>query len=183
MDFRNVEAIRQQCYEIHAFGLGFIQIKLTPQSRLHLYTSAVRVTTEPEDVHDHRYGFTSTILQGAITNDIFHVDPGGKDFTISEVTCKPGESGEDRPLFNCGVTYLGSFTMTEGSIYTLAADTYHRVHALEGTVTFLRRDDPFKEFARVARQKDQALVCPFSANVFSEDELWSIYEKAVRGGF
>jgi hypothetical protein len=179
-DFRDVDDLRSVCYAIHAFGLGFIQIKLTPECRIHLYIHEVRQTTEPEDVHDHRYGFTSTILRGGLTNDVFHVTPDVRgEFSLSEVTCKPGSAEADRKLFDCSLTHVGSFMIGAGNLYTLAADTFHRVSAQDGTITMLHREQPTKEFARVAKRKEQGMVCPFSANVFSEDELWEIYEQSV----
>lgn len=179
-ELSDVSYLREACYAIHAFGLGFIQIKLTPEYRIHLYSNAVRQTTEPEDVHDHRYGFTSTVMQGSITNDLFHVtsDVNG-EFNLSEVTCKPGAAGEGRALFDCSLSHVASFTLGTGCRYTLAANAFHRVSAADGTITFLHREPPSKEVARVARRKTQELVCPFSANTFSEDELWAIYERSV----
>lgn len=180
-EFRDVEYLRKTRVAIHAFGLGFIIIKLTPTLRIHLYSNAVRQTTGPEDVPDHRYGFTSTVMRGRITNDIFHVVPAvSGDFSLSEVTCKPESSGDGVQLFDCDLIHVNSFTLTAGCGYTLAADTFHRVAAQDGTVTLLNRDPPSKEVARVARRRSQVeTVCPFSANTFSEEELWGIYERAV----
>lgn len=182
-DFRDVAQLRSACYEIHAFGLGFIQIKLTPSSRFHLYTREVKQTTEPEDVHDHRYGFMSTVLQGSLQNTLWSVseDPQG-EFLVSGVTCKKGESGEQRPLFACRLDKLAQFTLGPGGVYSLERDAFHQVEALqEGTITWLRRELPTKDLARVARRKDSSPVCPFSANTWTDDELWNIYEKAVEG--
>lgn len=173
--------MRENCQEIHAFGLGFIQIKLGLSTRVHLYTDKVKQTTEPEEVHDHRYGFTSDVLMGSLTNELYHVnkDPEG-NFTLREVTCKKGVEGESEPLYHCELKSLGKFIQKAGSSYALQADTFHRVSASEGTLTFLTRDPPpYPEHARVVGKRDRPLVCPFSANTFTVEELWGIYEGIV----
>lgn len=184
--FRDVEFLRQHCYDIHAFGLGFIQIKLDYGPRVHLYTRRVSQTTEPEDVHDHRYGFTSTVIQGRLVNELWNViqDPLG-EFELTQVTCKPGVEGTPEPLFNCRLERIAKHVVLPGPAYEgrykMERDTFHRVAADEGTITLLTRDKPTKEFASVARRRDASAVCPFSANTFTVGELWSIYEKAVGG--
>lgn len=181
-EFQNIFYLRRTCYEIHAFGLGFIQIKLTPETRLHLYTNKVRQTTEPEDIHDHRYGFHSKVLKGHLTNFIYpmQVDPEGA-FSAAKVTCKKDAPGDGEELFRCSLGDEAIFFMEPGSSYTLGPDTFHRVRGAEGTLTYLTRNPPpYKEFARVIRRiSDKPLMCPFSANTFSVDELWDIYEESV----
>lgn len=178
IEFRDTKFLRKNHTAIHAFGLGFIQIKLTQNHRIHLYSSTIRQTQELEEIHDHRYDFTSTILQGQLTNSTFFVTPNvNGNFSLSEVTCKPGLNGKH--LCDCDVTSEESSLLTTGYQYELLAGTFHRVSATDGTITFLTKSTPNKEFARVVHSKGQTLVCPFSANVFSENELWEIYESAI----
>jgi hypothetical protein len=185
--WKDVDFLRKYCLSIHAFGLGFIQIKLSFGPRLHLYTEQVRQTQEPEDVHDHRYGFLSTVIQGRLINELWAVvpDPNG-EFELTQVTCKPGEAGEPEFLSTCRLQRIAKHAVLPGptyeGCYEMDRDSFHRVTADEGTITLLTRDKPSKEFARVARRKGSPAVCPFSANVFSEDELWEIYERSVSRG-
>jgi hypothetical protein len=184
IDYKDIDLIKRNCTKIHAFGLGFIQIKLGEERRIHLYTSKVKLTSEPEEFHDHRYTFYSWILQGTLHQDIVEVHRGVSidNHTLEYVTCDAEKSSVELLLPSPAPVSLVSQISCEfvaGSSYRLEADTFHRVSAKENTITFLRRFPKTKNFAAVIKSAEKANVCPFSANTLSEDELWEIYSAAV----
>lgn len=56
-------------------GLGFIQVKLDARQRLHVWHPILprRRCFEHSALHDHRFGFRSTVLRGMQINDTFAV--------------------------------------------------------------------------------------------------------------
>lgn len=173
----DLKFLKENCKMIHSFGLGFIQIKLNDTQRVHVYTPKVKITTHPEEVHDHRYDFTSEIIKGSLTNEIFQIVQGD-DFVLTEENCSPNKNAKMVPKKTpCGVKLISSATMETGSKYFMDKDTLHRVET-NRCITFLTRESTLKDFAKVIYPKNVELSCPFSVNK-PEDELWKIVEEEL----
>jgi hypothetical protein len=103
---------------ISLHGLGFIQVKLGGNQRLHVWHPDLprRSCFEHSAIHDHRFSFTSRVLVGVQINhkmtcpgpSVYHGDPthiaymhegprglhGGRPW-IEDYPCKPYEYGTD----------------------------------------------------------------------------------------
>lgn len=179
INYPDINKVRDNCQKIHAFGLGFIQVQLTNKRRIHLYTSLVRKTVMSEEVHNHRYNFTSRVMHGELTNQIFSVTPDLSKypkFGMCDETCKEGSvPTEAQPV---KMSQLVLFELKAGQGYHLMADAFHRVFAEENTVTILEWYGTVKDTAQVVRTWGAEKICPFSVNM-PETELWEIYREAV----
>ncbi len=180
-NYRDVELIRKNCIKIHAFGLGFIQIKLNKDENIHLYTSRVKKTVGKEEIHTHVRSFDSVCLQGKITNYIYGVCPVSRgDYELVRTSCQP----DFTPSYREEVEIYENirFEIVAGSRYSLEQSVFHRAEAEEGTITHVtKQGEPLTKFglANVVRPKKTIPICPFSANVFTEEELWQIYASFV----
>ncbi|MFA5488438.1 MAG: hypothetical protein WC284_04385 [Candidimonas sp.] len=171
--FLNYNWLRENATHIHAFGLGFIQIKLNNINRIHFWLPLVDKTTHDEEIHNHRYNFKSTILRGKITNHLYGYDrcpfaPYGR----YEVSCDPNIPIDD-PLIDEGYPrYLGSFDSSDGDSYIFTKNLYHRI-TTDFAITAIERDidGGIDETAVVIKKTDTPMVCPFSANK-PIDTLW-----------
>src|SRR5690606_30989934 len=67
--FLDIDHLRSYGATPHWFGLGFIQLKLTNDTRIHFWHPALMADTPEEELHDHRYRFHSHILLGNITHE------------------------------------------------------------------------------------------------------------------
>lgn len=70
---------KETAESISLHGLGFIQVKLEGNQRLHVWHPDLprRTCFEYSSIHDHRFGFSSTVLKGTQLNDIYAVyEPG-----------------------------------------------------------------------------------------------------------
>jgi hypothetical protein len=163
--------------EAHYFGLGFIQVKIDALRRVHFYHPDVPAFVE--EPHDHRYSFVSTVLRGALRNTIYQVGPGVESLVEYE-SCK--KNGPEVPRGITGnVTKFGEFVTHAGSGYYLDSNTFHTVEPLLDLgpcVTFITRENPKKDFARVVRDPLAPAVCPFSKTLESE-ELWRIVSECL----
>ncbi len=153
------------------FGLGFIQVKTSNLTRYHFWHPDLMPDVHDEEIHDHRYRFTSHVLRGEISNEIFHAEPCAHgDYQIEQVTCNEGEEAIIGQ--RCLVRKLCSTNMRAGDVYTMEPDTLHRSTALQKSVTKLEREMPYaKQFATVIRKHDEERACPFR-NTKPQRELW-----------
>lgn len=189
IDDITVSWLKENKYDIYFFGLGFIQVKLTPRKRLHFYHPELPAFVE--DPHDHRYNFISKVLKGRLINYIYKpmvissqvinhdetcIFPSKE---IANESCKKDSIVNEQSIFNC-VEYIGSFTVESGSSYFIDERTFHTVKpdfSAGPCITLIERSNPFKEFAKVIRLSDEKL-CPFSKSI-PEDRLWELVEDCL----
>lgn len=160
---------------IHYFGLGFIQVKLEKEFRIHFYTEKLPPIIDKEDVHNHRYGFTSTILYGELCQETFQTT-GENTHTISSENCQEGYESQEKDT-PCGLEKLSTKWFKKGDSYSIEHATFHRVQA-NNTITILKRGEYQKDFAQIIRPKEALKICPFSKKI-DKKELWKIVEECL----
>ena len=158
---------------IYFFGLGFIQVKINEEYRLHFYIPDLPAFVDHP--HNHRYDFESTILKGEIINNIFE-EVCGEDFIIQEDSCSEGFIPSETPR-KASFNLKSSITYKEGDKYRMYHETFHTVSA-NNCITLLKRSEYKKELADVSYPANQEKVCPFM-NKLPESWLWDQIEKAL----
>ena len=162
----------------HWFGLGFIQLKLNYTHRVHFWHPALDKDLPDEELHDHRYNFTSHVLKGQLTNEVWQFLPADTGtLELVTVDCKPGDSAEPDVISKGHTTLLASHTMHAGDHYHMYMDTFHRIHATHA-ITLLERDTVQKDLARVIRNPINPFVCPFAAPK-PVKELWELIKDCI----
>ncbi len=171
-----VEGLRKGGYEPHWFGLGFIQMKLNESERIHFWHPELQADVPEEEVHDHRYDFTSTIVAGELVHEVYgfrgNLDRDIADHELVHVSCDPHKAVPENLLKpRIGELDLyGTHTMVAGSRYFFPARRFHKTKPSRA-VTLLTRGPIQHEFARVIRPIGSLPVCPFS-NPKSVSVLW-----------
>lgn len=174
-DKLNVGWLKSNAQVIHYFGLGFIQIKLPCSSRMHFYNGSLPSIMPVEEVHNHKYSFTSYILKGTLKHYVYGVedDPRARSKFVREAeTCGSGSIPHwycPRPV-NYGEVYHAEYTA--GSSYCVHHDVFHRVKS-NWAITYLELGGYEKPYAEVIRDRYADKVCPFSKTI-PEPELWKI---------
>lgn len=194
------EDLKSSGSEPHWFGLGFIQIKLDERRRMHFWHPELTADTPEEELHDHRYDFNSRIVLGEITHVTYSFHEVDKDraekdieskspnepiywagdmlHVRTNVTCQPGAE-LDHPDYAYGtLSKDGSYTMKAGSEYTFASHALHRIKAKKA-ITYLERNNIFRETANVIRPVGAQTVCPFSRSI-ETDRLWGYIEELMK---
>jgi len=169
----------------YCFGLGFIQLKLSDQARMHFWHMAVP-HVEREEIHNHRYDFTSVILAGALRQELYHVRPGHATFEpiiqseweMFETTCAPGEEGAVTTTQPVEVISLGAVNLAKGSNYSLPITAFHTTEGTDFAITFLRRGEKVKQFAEIVKLKGAPTTCPF-ANPGTPEDCWEMIKLAL----
>lgn len=176
LDLANLKTLGTPAY----FGLGFIQLKINEHQRIHFWVPEwPTIPGADNELHDHRYTLTSTILKGEIHNQIYAPFPSPHPtHELIEVSCKPNSTQEPQILDRVTPVFLTSFVSKVGDTYTLSPDAFHMAHTVGPTVTFVQRGDVIKDMARVIRPLDSAFVCPFSIR-YSEQQCWEKIEEIL----
>jgi len=165
------------------FGLGFIQLKVSRDERIHFYTKDIDPILDDEEIHNHRYNFTSTVLKGQLTNVVYYwKEVEDSDWELAEVSCTPNDSREPRILLpNVEKVELATFHTPAGSSYSVTDSMFHQVRWNGDLVTRLHRGPLLEEFAKVIRNKKEPYVCPFSTPM-GEAKAWEWIEKITTSG-
>lgn len=155
------------------FGLGFIQLKLNEEERMHFWHPSLTPDVSEEEIHDHRYTFTSQILKGTMIHETWTFEQhmfGSHEMV--DVSCDPELPVTNPRKFTGHPIHTGTYHLTVGSSYKFPINEFHRTKT-ESCVSFLTREPDRKDFARVIRKKGEPEICPFS-NPKPAEELWDV---------
>lgn len=164
---------------IHFFGLGFVQLKLDNQLRMHFYHPDIKPITPDEEIHNHRYDFISNIIAGSFSQELFKVTSGDSDFYMIEENCK-SEKLVDPVKVPVIITSLGFNHYKAGDSYTCVTSDFHRVKT-DFAITRLYRGQIMSDNALVIKNKNDESICPFSKQL-SNNECWEIIESCINLG-
>lgn len=161
------------------FGLGFIQLKIDTKYRMHFYHDDLIPIVPDEELHDHRYNFTSHILNGTFTQEIYDFQET-EDGThqLKEVDCQNPDNKMEGSVLGTP-RLLNMSTYTKGSSYWINRDLFHRVKSSGNTITILERERVEKNFARVISPLGNHSICPFSAPLGPE-RCWELIEDMIK---
>lgn len=120
-------------------GFGMLRMYLDKETRLHIWNHGSAVP-DVSDIHDHPWGFTSTIICGSVTNQLFVIDEATKanNMLRQEIVCGPGGHSVGTPT-PVHLDEHSQRTYGPGESYSQRADQLHRTIAAPGTVTIVKR--------------------------------------------
>lgn len=184
MDLPSLSSLQATGAIPHYFGLGFIQLKLDQERRLHFWTPDwPTIPGNDSEIHNHRYAFASTVLKGALDQVVYamgklHAIPVEGAMEVMEVSCQQGS--EETPVLVGYATpsALVAHRIETGGSYTLLPDDFHVANAVGDTITMVMRGPVAHKKARVLRPLNAAFVCPFSIEK-STQECWGRIEKML----
>lgn len=170
-------------------GLGFIQVQLGGQCRLHVWHPDLprRTCFEHSAIHDHRFGFESRVLVGIQRNiEYAHTEnPDGTHITYLHEGPRTPRGG--RPWVPDGrinLTVSRDHLIAPGQIYTVPPYLYHRTEpAGDGMVATLMRKTV--ELERGAHSTCLATVQPdddFDRFQWTPRQLWEVVNEVMGSG-
>lgn len=114
-------------------GLGFIQVKLQGNQRLHVWHPELprRKCFEHSNIHDHRFGFTSLVLVGEQHNQVYSIQQTGnheKATHVSYLHEGPRSEFGNRPWIENDlliVTSTYNQAVKAGESYFMQPHVYH----------------------------------------------------------
>lgn len=128
-------------YQVH--GNGILRIRLQDDLYLHIYDPRIPRQKIRTDIHDHRFGFVSKILQGELTQ-MKYIDTlgprGGVRYRQAEVDGQI-ENGLKLTGKLVELLEIERKTFKAGDEYSLHPGEIHQVYALGFTITLLKKTE------------------------------------------
>lgn len=172
----DVDFLRENNTRMYYFGLGFIQVVLNQQERVHFYSTHLPVFND--EIHNHRYNFTSEILKGRFLDFRYQLITGDSHILINE-SCNKNNPLDNSIEIPIGVRELSEREYRVGDKYDIFFNEFHGVDTIGDTITYLKRSEIITDYAQVLYAKDTQRTCPFETK-FSDDVLWEIIENTIK---
>jgi len=179
MTMPSLRYLQRNATQIQFFGLGFVQVKMSPTTRYHFYHPSLPVIAE--NPHNHRTALTSQILKGVLENRIWRLYPEDEapaDALYLEqraVTCTRAEEAtvalpEPRHVY---AKQIVSRQNAKGFAYYIDNTVHHQVLRVGARpcITHVTLSGKKRDFATVLSLKEEA--CPFSESM-KPSELWAL---------
>ena len=174
---------------ISLHGLGFIQVKLTNNQRLHIWHPDLprRFCYEDSNIHDHRFGFISEVMLGTQRNQYHRVVPSSSECTHSGYLHEGKRTSfGNRPWmhdFDAHIAPVGELTeIPAGRSYFVSPYIYHSTPN-EGIV-ITKMTKTVEHNTQGAHSLCKLGVRPdvdFDRNQLSQKEMWDIVLECVSG--
>lgn len=174
---------------ISLHGLGFIQIKLDGNQRMHVWHPDLprRDCYEHSSVHNHRFAFTSRVLKGVQINQrcaLEVVKPGtGSHRLISHNGPRSAKGGrESYPVADVNVHMLEPEHYSPGDEYKMAALEYHRTPCEGVVITVMQKHEELSIHANSVCARGVDFHYDFDRFQLSPDRLFAIVKSAFLEG-
>lgn len=178
--YLDLDYLRYQQAKPQWFGLGFIQMKISNERRLHFWHPDLAPNLgNAEEVHNHRYDFTSSVIKGEMENEVWEMvyDEAG-DYRLWRVSCQPGNADSAEMVGPMTVADVATYTIRTGGSYTMPQPIFHRSFPKGHTVTMLKRGKVTEDYAYVIRSATAQHNCPFAVSI-PEPVLWERIEEIL----
>lgn len=186
-------------------GLGFIQLVVAPNVRIHVWHPdlPVRKHYQQTKVHNHRFDFSSTVMKGEIKNhnieiaDKDRIDKSIAKYPLSRLPSTYDEeprgyrilrhggdrlpTGSRKSEYQSGAVYLlrlGSSFVAPGETYHMKAGKYHYTECKMPTATLMVKTRETLIPARSLVREGFSFDLDFDRFQLSTDELFD-YVKSV----
>ena len=114
--------------------IGVLALWLDDRREYRLHVWDPDSCTGDPPVHDHPFGFTSTVIVGELVNTRYTEDPNGVEY--SRHRYRPGDE-DDRRTDSVRLTAIAT-TLSPGDRYHQLSTELHSSHQTTGTVTLMR---------------------------------------------
>lgn len=173
--------------KISLHGLGFIQIKLAGERRMHVWHPDLprRSCYARSSIHNHRFSFKSTVIVGEQVNRLFLVeeDVAGSHDRISHDGPRSEKGG--RLSYVAGrvsVRALDPECYGPGRSYVMPALEYHDTPNDGFVVTVMEKLSEGSIHASSLIEHGHEFDQSFDRFQLSDDELWAFVTDALRRG-
>lgn len=174
----DIDHLKKNHQMIHFFGLGFVQLKIDENLRLHFYHPDLLSIIDKEEVHNHRYDFLSMIMAGSLTNILFEpVDNPEGLYFIEEESCNINKKDKSNIILNCDLIKKETNTYNQGDTYICQSDQFHTIET-DFAITRLYKGPIVSDFAKVIRKNNTEKICPFSKKL-NQDDCWNIVSDCI----
>lgn len=172
---------------ISLHGLGFIQLRLGGNQRMHVWHPDLprRVCYEHSAIHNHRFSFTSQVLKGTQVNqrcDIEVMKPGtGSHALISHNGPRSDKGGRlSYPVADVNVHFRKVERYEAGQVYFMPALEYHHTPCEGVVVTVITKQAELEIHANSLCAQGVEFDYEFDRFQLSPDALFAFVVDALR---
>lgn len=172
---------------ISLHGLGFIQLKLGGNQRMHIWHPGLprRDCFEHSAVHNHRFSFTSRVLKGTLVNvraDLEVVRAGeGTHQLISHNGPRSEKGGRlSYPVADVNICYREAEIYHPGDEYLMPAYEYHETPNDGIVITVMRKHEEGSIHANSVCRRGVDFHYDFDRFQLSPDELYAFAVEALK---
>lgn len=164
-------------------GLGFIQIICGDDARMHVWHPELprRACFETSAVHNHRFGFISTVMKGEQVNvrcTVMPDDDGAYDL-ISHNGPRSKKGGRLSYVDGrCTISENAFEIYRPGDSYTMAPGEYHHTPNNGFVITYLRKTIETKIHANSTVAHGVTFDQSFDRFQFAPERLWGFVREA-----
>lgn len=183
--YDDVSALKDLGIRPSYFGLGMVQMNMSPTERLNFYHPDLELSVNPNvEYHDHRYDFKSKVIVGELVQKFVHFVPNRAqgDHKMVTVSCdKDNPAPESTDIGN--IYMYKELTTYAGSAYHINGDVFHSVHTNNKPclTQIIRPAKATKAFAKVITPIEYETTCPFATNL-TTDDCWDVISKVLEYG-
>ena len=184
----DLEDIKSRSLRISAFAEGGVEVEVTDTESYHFYSPQMpRLIV---DIHNHRKGFTSTILKGLVKNQLYSIEGTDPDSKLKLVNgdCPRLCEARGEGFTCCSYTIIQeninlvptvSWETGEGKKYTLPYEPLHLFELLSegGVITHLQYLPQMQEYPSWIIGSDNT-PCELTKEP-TEKEMWEIVERTL----
>lgn len=170
--------------QISLHGLGFIQVKLPANQRLHVWHPDLprRACYDHSSIHNHRFSFRSRVLIGTQINDRYRlIESEQGDWDIISHDGPRSEKG-GRESFVAGRAYMQLLSQEAygpGDSYEMAELEYHATPNSGIVVTLMEKLTEGTIHASSTIRHGFTFDQAFDRFQLSDDELWDFVKAAL----
>ena len=172
--------------QISLHGLGFIQVTLPANKRLHVWHPDLprRSCYQYSSIHNHRFSFKSTVLVGTQVNQRYHIvmHPEGTHEAISHDGPRSEKGGRlSYPVGRVNIVKKGDVeTYTPGSWYIMPPLEYHETPNSGIVVTLMEKLEEGEIHANSIIEHGHTFDQSFDRFQIPADELWQIVVRSMQ---
>lgn len=173
---------------ISLHGLGFIQVKLEGNQRMHVWHPDLprRKCYQHSAVHNHRFSFTSRVLRGVQVNqrcDLEIVKPEtGSHLLISHNGPRSEKGGRlSYPVADVNVIERAAERYSAGQEYFMPAMEYHHTPCESIVITIMTKHEELNLHANSVCQRGVEFDYDFDRFQLSPDALYAFVVDAMKG--
>lgn len=174
--------------KITLHGLGFVQVQLQGEQRLHVWHPELprRACFEHSAIHDHRFNFASRVIIGSQINhcyDLSRRDDGEFVLYLHEGARTAGGGRPWTPDGRASFEHHGTVVIAAGDVYTTRAYEYHRTEpGGDGKVaTIMAKHGDYPAGAHSTCRYGVQPDTDFDRYQWSPAQLWEIVSDVLLG--
>jgi hypothetical protein len=172
-------------HQISLHGLGFIQVTLPGNQRLHVWHPDLprRKCFEHSAIHNHRFAFRSTVLVGTQINRRYDVNlwrDGTHDMVSHNGPRLPSGSRSSFVDGQCVIQAHDDRSYGPGEAYEMPARAYHETPNSGIVVTLMQKLDEGTVHAHSIIRRGHEFDQSFDRFQLSDEQLWAYVVEALK---